>query len=89
MLDDKHIKLRIMDEFELNEALAKGFDTRAPEQFDLSVVATLQFLEQDILDHPENLTPLSHERVEILKRLTEGVEFDIDEPLDPEDQNWL
>lgn len=73
-----------MDETGYDSALAGGFQSFSPEQIDLPLAAILEFCEQSISDNPKGLRPLSSQRISELKLLTEGIEFDLDEPLGPE-----
>lgn len=47
----------------------------------------LDFLSNDIDEHPENLVPVSTEMWNSIKELTDGVEVDLDSPIeDDEDE---
>ena len=52
---------------------------------DPAIGAFLHFLERDLFANPESLNPLTSERISELKALTRGIEFDINDPLDPAD----
>ena len=73
-----------MEEKDFESALTRGFQSFSPEKIDLPLAAILDFCEQSISDNPEILRPLSRQRITELQVLTEGIEFDIDEPLGPE-----
>lgn len=55
------------------------------DEADPAIGAFLNFLEGDLFTNPGSLTPLTSERITELKALTQGIEFDINEPLDPAD----
>lgn len=56
-----------------------------PEE-DPAIGAFLNFLEKDIIEHPDRLQPLTPEWVKSALELVEGVEVDLDQPLaDDED----
>lgn len=43
--------------------------------------AFLELLERDIADHPERLLPMMHELAERMRRLSAGIEVDLDEEI--------
>ena len=62
-----------------------------PQSLDCSEAVTvpvsdafLDFLEKDIISHPERLTPLTEQQVRHMAELTQGVEIDLDAPLPEE-----
>ncbi|AFC21914.1 hypothetical protein GAP32_457 [Cronobacter phage vB_CsaM_GAP32] len=46
----------------------------------------LDFLSKDTDEHPENVHPVSKELWGHVKQLVQGVEVDLDEPLEDEDE---
>lgn len=46
----------------------------------------LDFLSRDIDEHPENVHPVSKELWEHAKQLVQGVEVNLDEPLEDDDE---
>jgi antitoxin PrlF len=49
---------------------------------DQACAAFLDLLERDIADHPERLRPMTHELAERMRRLTAGIEIDLDEEIE-------
>jgi antitoxin PrlF len=70
-------------------AIAKLLDEQPQNsEEDLAVGAFLQFLEKDIIEHPERLQSFTPEWVKTSFELVEGVEVDINEILpDEEDES--
>lgn len=60
---------------------------RAPKEGkDPALAPFLALLEQDIIDHPEDLRPLGGRRIQRAQELTEGMHVDLDTPLDDDDE---
>lgn len=58
------------------------------EEHDDPVVATfLQFLEQDMMAHPQRLRPLDQNRMDRMRALVGDIEIDLDAPI-MEDQDY-
>ncbi|GGK29128.1 type II toxin-antitoxin system PrlF family antitoxin [Salinarimonas ramus] len=55
------------------------------EEVDPALGAFLDLLEADIAAHPERLRPLSRQWMDETAAMVEGIEVDLDAPLDPED----
>jgi antitoxin PrlF len=49
---------------------------------DPALGAFLDLLERDIIEHPERLQPMTHEIAERIRRLTAGIEVDLDEEIE-------
>lgn len=60
--------------------------SRAAEEQDPTLAPFLALLEKDIQAHPEQLQPLELDLHSRLKTLTSSVEFDLEAPLDPNDE---
>lgn len=56
--------------------------TRAKKDADPAVGAFLDFLERDLIAHPENVTPLSKAWMERMKGLVGHIKVDIDETIE-------
>lgn len=56
--------------------------TRVEEDADPVVGAFLDFLERDMIDHPENIQPLSEAWMARMKDLVGHVKVDLDEPIE-------
>jgi antitoxin PrlF len=52
---------------------------------DPAIGAFLNFLEQDLVSNPSSLSLLTLQHVKELQALAKGIQFDLDEPLSPED----
>lgn len=46
----------------------------------------LLLLEEDLIIHPERIQPLDQANYHHIQELTQGVEYDLDSPLDPKDE---
>lgn len=53
---------------------------------DPEVIRVLEMLEQDILANPEKLKPISQALISRMVKLSDGVEFDLDAALSPDDE---
>jgi|GEM_PF-4532355 len=53
---------------------------------DPEVVRVLEMLERDILTNPGGLKPISQALISRMMKLSDGVEFDLDAALSPDDE---
>ena len=52
------------------------------DDHDPAVGAFLDLLERDIAEHPERLQPMTHELADRMRRLSAGIEVDLDEEIE-------
>lgn len=52
------------------------------DEQDPALGAFLDLLERDIMEHPERVQPISRELAERMRRLTAGIEVDLDEKIE-------
>ena len=57
-----------------------------PDSDDPAIGAFLDFLEADMLAHPERVRPLTADFAKRVKALVKGVEVKLDQALDPDDE---
>lgn len=72
------IEYRVLDSGEV--LLSRALE----ETNDPALTPFLKFLAQDITRHPEQLRPLDAQVIKRAQELTEGMEIDLDSPLDDE-----
>lgn len=53
---------------------------------DVALRPFLSLLEEDLMSHPERIKSLDEADYYRIKELTQGVEYDLDAPLDPENE---
>lgn len=58
---------------------------RAQEEGDPALAPFLELLARDMVERPAALAPLDPDLLSRARELTRGVEVDLDEPLEPED----